>query len=143
MSTCSPTEVNDHPATLGVTFGKHFESTSRYGLLGWNYSYELLAAQIPHDGVLAMIPHTGENFSSTGDQTSIVSRCTSTKQHALSRMIMYLDIFTTKGPIINYVSMILAILDPPLPHVRICKIFQTPPPYSYVRFHLFSNIIKC
>ena len=31
--------------------------------------------------------------------------------------------------------MILAIFDP-LPHVRERNIFQTPPPYSYVRFYL-------
>ena len=31
--------------------------------------------------------------------------------------------------------MILAIFDlPPFPHVRVRKIFQTHPPYSYVRF---------
>ena len=40
---------------------------------------------------------------------------------------------SSQGLFINYVRMILAIFDPPLyPHVRI---FQTPPPYSYVRFH--------
>ena len=32
--------------------------------------------------------------------------------------------------------MILAIFDPPYPHVSVRKIFQTPPPYSYVRFNL-------
>ena len=32
-----------------------------------------------------------------------------------------------KGPLINYVRMILAIFDPPYPHVRVGKIFQTPP----------------
>ena len=31
--------------------------------------------------------------------------------------------------------MILAIFDPPYPHVRARKISQTPPPYSYVIFH--------
>ena len=31
--------------------------------------------------------------------------------------------------------MILEIVDPPYPHVRVRKIFETPPPYSYVRFH--------
>ena len=31
--------------------------------------------------------------------------------------------------------MILAIFDPPFLHVRVRKIFQTPPPYSYVGFH--------
>jgi hypothetical protein len=31
--------------------------------------------------------------------------------------------------------MILAIFDLPYPHVRVRKIFQTPPPNSYVRFH--------
>jgi hypothetical protein len=40
-----------------------------------------------------------------------------------------------RGSFINYVRMILAIFDP-LPHVRVCKTFQTPPLYSYVRFHL-------
>jgi hypothetical protein len=40
-----------------------------------------------------------------------------------------------KGPFINYVTMILAIFDHTYPHVRICKIFLTPPPYSYIRFH--------
>ena len=40
------------------------------------------------------------------------------------------------GPFINYVRMILAIFDPSYPHVRVRKVFQTPPPYSYVRFHL-------
>ena len=43
---------------------------------------------------------------------------------------------STKGPFINYVSMILAIFDPPYPHLSARNIFQTPPPYSYVRFHL-------
>ena len=38
---------------------------------------------------------------------------------------------------INYVRMVLAIFDPlPYPHVRVRKIYQTPPPYSYLRFHL-------
>ena len=36
----------------------------------------------------------------------------------------------------NYVSKILPIFDPPYPHVSVRKISQTPPPYSYVRFHL-------
>ena len=35
-----------------------------------------------------------------------------------------------KRPFINYVRIILTIFDPPP-----SKIFQTPPPYSYVRFH--------
>ena len=29
----------------------------------------------------------------------------------------------------------MVIFDPPTPHVRLRKIFQTPLPYSYVRFH--------
>ena len=40
-----------------------------------------------------------------------------------------------QGPFINYVSMILAIFYTPTPHVSVGKIFQTPPPYSYVRFY--------
>jgi hypothetical protein len=36
--------------------------------------------------------------------------------------------------------MILAIVDPPCPNVRVRKIFQTPLPYSYVIFHfVFQN----
>ena len=43
---------------------------------------------------------------------------------------------TAKGTFINYVRIILAIFDPPTPMLRVRKIFQTPPPYSYVRFYL-------
>ena len=32
--------------------------------------------------------------------------------------------------------MILAIFDPPYRHVSVSNIFQTRPPYSYVRFNL-------
>ena len=39
----------------------------------------------------------------------------------------------SKVPLIIYVRMILASFD--LPYVRVRKIFQTPPPYSCVRFH--------
>ena len=41
-----------------------------------------------------------------------------------------------KASFINYVRMILAIFDHLYPHVRVRKIFQIPPPYSYVKFHL-------
>ena len=44
-------------------------------------------------------------------------------------------VFTRLGPFINYVRIILAILDSPYPRVRVHKIFQIPPAYSYVRFH--------
>ena len=40
-----------------------------------------------------------------------------------------------KVKFINYVRIILAIFHLTYPHVRVRKIFQTPPPYSYVRFH--------
>ena len=46
----------------------------------------------------------------------------------------YLDmVINGKEPFIDYVRMILAIFDPP--RVRVRKIFQTAPPYSYVKFH--------
>ena len=41
-----------------------------------------------------------------------------------------------KGSFINYVRMILAVFYPLHPQVRVRKIFQTPPSYSNVKFHL-------
>ena len=38
-STCTETEVYDHPATLGVTCGQHVESPTVVGYLEWNYRY--------------------------------------------------------------------------------------------------------
>ena len=45
------------------------------------------------------------------------------------------EVRISNGPFINYERMILAIFDPPYPHVRVRKIFKTPPPYSHVRFN--------
>ena len=47
-----------------------------------------------------------------------------------------------KGPLIYYVSMILAVFYPPYLHVSVRKIFHTPAPYSYVRFHLVFQHYK-
>ena len=44
-------------------------------------------------------------------------------------------IYQSIAEVINYVRMILAIFAPRSLHGG--KIFQTPPPYSYVRFHFF------
>ena len=52
----------------------------------------------------------------------------------------YSALLSALGPFINYIRVILASFDPlPYPHVIVRKIFQTPPLYSYVRFHFVSQ----
>ena len=47
--TCPQTEGKDHPASLGVTYGKHVEFPSRCWLLVVDYRYTSVATQITHD----------------------------------------------------------------------------------------------
>jgi hypothetical protein len=63
MFTYLQTEVNGHPASLGVTCGQHVESPAVVCFLDHNYYYKLVAAQIPHDAELTPIPYTGQNSS--------------------------------------------------------------------------------
>ena len=73
----------NHPV-LRVICGQHFESPGRCWLLGWDYCYNSVATQIPHDAGKASILYTAENSLPTGDRTS--TRSTISKHIVLKRM---------------------------------------------------------
>ena len=55
--------VNDHPASLGVTYSQHVQSPGFVGFLD-----KSVANTIPYDVGLAPTPYTGQNASPTGNE---------------------------------------------------------------------------
>ena len=56
--TCPQTEVNNHPVSLGLTYGQYTEFASFVGFLKMNYNYKSVATEVSHDAELAPIQYT-------------------------------------------------------------------------------------